>query len=130
MAKGLGLAPNLVIDQHFRRRDRLGRLLTALSYNPGPLGVGIDEDTAAIFEGDGTLRVLGSGGVTVIDASGMRFTDSHTAGREQPLAMLGLKLDFLTAGCRYDLTRRAGIPPPRAEAGSFEPLAEPVESLS
>ena len=130
MAKGLGLAPNLVIDQHFRRRDRLGRLLTALSYNPGPLGVGIDEDTAAIFEGDGTMRVLGSGGVTVIDASDMRFTDSHTASRDQPLAMLGLKLDFLTAGCRYDLNRRAGIPPSRAEAGSFESLAEPVESLS
>jgi cyanophycinase len=130
MAKGLGLAPNLVIDQHFRRRDRLGRLLTALSYNPGPLGVGIDEDTAAIFEGDGTMRVLGSGGVTVIDASGMRFTDSHTASRDQPLALLGLKLDFLTAGCRYDLNRRAGIPPSRAEAGSFDSAYEPVESLS
>jgi cyanophycinase len=130
MAKGLGLAPNLVIDQHFRRRDRLGRLLTALSYNPGPLGVGIDEDTAAVFEGDGTMRVIGSGGVTVIDAADMRFTDSHMASRDQPLAMLGLKLDFLTAGCRYDLNRRAGIPPSRAEAGSFESMAEPVESLS
>jgi cyanophycinase len=134
MAKGLGLAPNLVIDQHFRRRDRLGRLLTALSYNPGPLGVGIDEDTAAVFEGDGTLRVLGSGAVTVIDASGMRFTDSHMASRDQPLAMLGLKLDFLTTGCRYDLNRRAGIPPSGAPAstpdtGSFEADYEPVESL-
>jgi len=48
LAPGLGLAPDLVIDQHFRRRDRLGRLLTALSYNPGLLGVGIDEDTAAV----------------------------------------------------------------------------------
>ena len=129
MAKGRGLASNMGIDQHFRRRDRLGRLLTALSYNPGPLGVGIDEDTAAIFEGDGTLRVLGSGAVTVIDAAGMRFTDSHMASRDQPLAMLGLKLDFLTAGCRYDLKRRAGIPPSGAEAGSFETVAEPVESL-
>jgi cyanophycinase len=127
MAKGLGLAPHLVIDQHFRRRDRLGRLLTALSYNPAPLGVGIDEDTAAIIEGD-TLRVLGSGAVTVIDASGMRFTDSHTAVRDQPLAMLGLKLDFLTTGCRYDLARRAGIAPSRSEAGRES--YEPVESLS
>ena len=59
LAKGLGLAPDLVIDQHFRRRDRLGRLLTALSYNPAPLGVGIDEDTAAIISGNGELSVLG-----------------------------------------------------------------------
>jgi len=115
MAKGLGLAPHLVIDQHFRRRDRLGRLLTALSYNPEPLGVGIDEDTAAILEGDGIMRVLGSGAVTVVDASGMRFTDSHMADRDQPLAMLGLKLDFLTTGCRYDLNRRCGIPPAQGE---------------
>jgi len=123
MAKGLGLAPHLVIDQHFRRRDRLGRLLTALSYNPEPLGVGIDEDTAAILEGDGTMRVLGSGAVTVVDASGMRFTDSHMADRDQPLAMLGLKLDFLTTGCRYDLNRRCGIPPAPGEvkrSGDFE----------
>ncbi|HEX3532082.1 MAG TPA: cyanophycinase [Thermoanaerobaculia bacterium] len=137
MAKGLGLAPHLVIDQHFRRRDRLGRLLTALSYNPEPLGVGIDEDTAAILEGDGIMRVLGSGAVTVVDASGMRFTDSHMADRDQPLAMLGLKLDFLTTGCRYDLNRRYGIPPAQGEvkrSGDFETsdvakIADTVESL-
>ena len=114
MAKGLGLAPGLIIDQHFRRRDRLGRLVTALSYNPGPLGVGVDEDTALIIEPDGTLAVLGSGAVTVVDASGMRFTDSYAVQREQPVAMLGLRLDFLTSGCRYDLRHRAALPPLRA----------------
>jgi cyanophycinase len=135
MAKGLGLAPNLVIDQHFRRRDRLGRLLTALSYNPAPLGIGIDEDTAAIIEGDGTLGVLGSGAVTVIDASRLRYTDSHMAHRDQPLAMLGLKLDFLTTGCRYDLERRVGIPPAQGQTGresaaEYESSDLAVESLS
>jgi cyanophycinase len=112
LAKGLGLAPDLVIDQHFRRRDRLGRLLTALSYNPAPLGVGIDEDTAAIISGDGELAVLGAGAVMVVVASGMRLTDSHAIHRGQPIAMMGLKLDFLTTGCRYDLKTRAGIAPP------------------
>lgn len=111
MAKGLGLAPDLVIDQHFRQRDRLGRLATALSYNPGPLGIGVDEDTAAVIDGDGVLRVLGSGAVTVLDASGLRYTDSPEVRRGQPLALLGLKLDFLTTGCRYDLRRRVGLSP-------------------
>jgi hypothetical protein len=53
----------------------------------------------------------------------MRFTDSHMADRDQPLAMLGLKLDFLTTGCRYDLNRRCGIPPAQGEvkrSGDFE----------
>jgi cyanophycinase len=112
LAKGLGLAPDLIIDQHFRRRDRLGRLLTALSYNPAPLGIGIDEDTAAIISGNGELSVLGAGAVMVVDASGMRFTDSHAIHRGQPVAMMGLKLDFLTTGCRYDLKSRQGITPP------------------
>ncbi|HUQ16020.1 MAG TPA: cyanophycinase, partial [Gemmatimonadales bacterium] len=110
MGKGLGLAPELVIDQHFRQRDRLGRLVTALSYNPGPLGVGVDEDTAAVIH-DGELRVIGSGAVTVLDASAVRYTDCSEVRRGQALSMLGLKLDFLTSGCRYDLQRRVGLPP-------------------
>jgi cyanophycinase len=128
MAQGLGLAPNMVVDQHFRRRDRMGRLLTALSYNPGPLGVGVDEDTAALIHGDGTLSVLGSGAVVVVDASGMRFTDSHAVHRGQPVAMLGLKVDFLTTGCRYDLKRRVGIVP--AAAGSPAEVREAVSAGS
>jgi cyanophycinase len=135
MAQGLGFAPNLIIDQHFRRRDRLGRLLTALSYNPEPLGLGIDEDTAAVIDGDGLLRVLGSGAVTVVDASALRYTSSHSTHRGQPIALLGLKLDVLTAGCRYDLERRVGLVPDPS-AASYEALeiqygpGEPVESWS
>lgn len=110
MAKGLGLARDLIIDQHFRRRDRLGRLLTALSYNPESLGLGIDEDTAAVIDGR-EMHVIGSGAVTVVDASGIRYTDSHATHRGQPIALLGLKIDFLTAGCRYDLEQRAGLIP-------------------
>lgn len=131
MAQGLGLAPDLVVDQHFRRRDRLGRLLTALSYNPEPLGLGVDEDTAAIIDADGVLSVLGSGAVTVVDASGMRFTDSHSVHRGQPVAMLGLKVDFLTSGCRYDLKRRAGLAPlqPEPEKDEAEAVSIEIESF-
>ena len=135
LAKGLGLAPNMIIDQHFRRRDRLGRLLTALSYNPEPLGVGIDEDTAAIIEGD-VLRVVGSGAVTIVDASGMTFTNSYATTRGQAVAMLGLKLDVLTAGCRYDLVHRRGLSPATAATATVkveeteELVAAPADAAS
>jgi cyanophycinase len=125
MAQGLGFAPDLVIDQHFRRRDRMGRLITALSYNPEPLGVGVDEDTAAMIDASGVLTVLGSGAVTVVDASGLRFTDSHAVHRGQPVAMLGLKVDFLTSGCRYDLGKRAAVAPLSSER--FNTAAEALE---
>ncbi len=49
LAPGLGLTNRFVIDQHFRQRDRLGRLLTALAYNPFAVGIGLDEDTAAFI---------------------------------------------------------------------------------
>jgi cyanophycinase len=119
MAQGLGFTPDLIVDQHFRRRDRMGRLITALSYNPEPLGVGVDEDTAAMIDADGVLTVLGSGAVTVVDASGLRFTDSHAVHRGQPVAMLGLKVDFLTSGCRYDTSRRAGLTPEGSAAADL-----------
>lgn len=124
MAQGLGFTPDLVVDQHFRRRDRMGRLVTALSYNPEPLGVGVDEDTAALIEPEGVMTVIGRGAVTVVDASGLRFTDSHSIHRGQPVAMLGLRVDFLTPGCRYDLRRRAALAPAGPEAS--EPSAEAV----
>lgn len=111
MARGLGLAPELVIDQHFRRRDRLGRLLASLSSNPSLLGVGIDEDTAAIIDGDGLLHVLGSGAVLVVDAAGIRYTSAPSARPQDPIALLGLRADFLVSGCTYDLKNRRGISP-------------------
>src|SRR5690606_31167736 len=67
LAPGLGLTNRFVIDQHFRQRDRLGRLVAALAYNPFAIGIGLDEDTAAFIGPDDTLEVEGSGSVTIVD---------------------------------------------------------------
>ena len=72
MAPGFGLTRDIIIDQHFRQRDRLGRLLTALSYNPALLGLGVDEDTAAFISPDDEIDVMGTSAVTVIDTSDVR----------------------------------------------------------
>ena len=68
LATGLGLAPRLVIDQHFRERRRQGRLLAAVALTPGAAGVGVDENTAAFLAPDGTMEVVGAGSVTVVRA--------------------------------------------------------------
>jgi cyanophycinase len=60
LAPGLGLTNRFVIDQHFRERDRFGRLLTALAYNPFAVGVGLDEDTAAFIGPSNLLEVEGA----------------------------------------------------------------------
>ncbi len=108
---GLGLTQKIVFDQHFRQRDRLGRLLYAVSARPGLLGVGVDEDTAAIVEADARITVVGSGGVTIADGGQITETDVADIEKKMPIAVSGLILHILTEGCVYDLaTRQAVIP--------------------
>lgn len=106
MAPGLGLTNRVVIDQHFRQRDRLGRLLTALAYNPFAIGLGLDEDTAAFIAPDGAIEVVGSGAITVIDPSGIDFSSMDLASRNDPVCLIGVKLHILIEGATYNLTTR------------------------
>ena len=110
LAPGLGLLPWAVVDQHFRQRDRLGRLLSALAYNPRPVGIGLDEDTAAFVGPDETLEVRGSGGITIVDASEVEFTSMDSANRHDPVTVIGVRLHVLTAGATYDARTRRAFP--------------------
>jgi cyanophycinase len=106
LAPGLGLTNRFVIDQHFRQRDRLGRLLAALAYNPFAIGIGLDEDTAAFIGPDNTLEVEGSGSVSVVDAGNLDFSSMAEAGEDQPVCMLGLTMHILLAGATFNLVTR------------------------
>ncbi|WP_120634251.1 cyanophycinase [Ruegeria sp. EL01] len=111
LAPGMGLTNAVIIDQHFTQRNRLGRLLTASSFNPFLIGLGIDEDTAAFIGSDNIVEVVGSGTVTVVDASHLTHSSMWDARRGEALSLLGLRLDVLGEGCRYDLTARQAYPP-------------------
>ena len=111
LAPGIGLTNAVIIDQHFTQRNRLGRLLTASSFNPFLIGLGIDEDTAAFIDPDNVLEVVGSGTVTVIDASQLTHSSMWDAKPGEALSLIGLRLDVLSEGCRYDLKARIGYPP-------------------
>ncbi|HEX3846009.1 MAG TPA: cyanophycinase [Steroidobacteraceae bacterium] len=106
LAPGLGLTNRFIIDQHFRQRDRLGRLITALAYNPFAVGIGLDEDTAAFIGPGDTLEVEGSGGATVVDAADASFSSIGEVSDGQPVCVLGLRLHILVAGATFDLTTR------------------------
>lgn len=108
LAPGLGLTNRFVIDQHFRQRDRLGRLVAALAYNPFAIGIGLDEDTAAFIGPDNTLEVEGSGAVTVVDADELTFSSMADVREDEPVCLLGLKVHILVAGATFNLhTRKA-----------------------
>ncbi len=108
---GLGLTEHFAIDQHFRQRDRLGRLLYVITTMPGLVGLGIDEDTAAVIEDDESITVYGSGAVTIVDGSGITATDAAEIENGGPLAVADIHLHILTSGCTFDLrTRKVSIP--------------------
>ena len=103
MAKGLNIIPGVLVDQHFYNRNRLARLLSAVCVHPELLGIGIDEDTCALFESDGVIQIIGKGAVTIVDARKMSYSNQDKATGSQPLSMHNLKLHILSYGDRYDL---------------------------
>ena len=103
MAKGLDIIPGVLVDQHFYNRNRLARLLSAICAHPNLLGIGIDEDTCAMFESDGMIQVIGRGAVTIVDARAMSYSNHKKASGSEPLSMHNLKLHVLSYGDRFDL---------------------------
>jgi cyanophycinase len=106
LADGLGILPELLVDQHFHNRNRMARLLSAIAAYPDKLGVGIDEDTCMAVDGDGTFQVLGKGTVTVIDPGHLSRTNYPRLEPTAPLSLHNLKLHVLSQGDRYDYKHR------------------------
>ncbi len=111
LSPGLGLTNRVVIDQHFRQRDRLGRLLTALAYNPFAIGLGLDEDTAAFIGPDNTLEVVGSGAITVVDPAEVEFSSMDQVEKDDPVCLIGVRLHVLVRGATFDLHLRKAYAP-------------------
>ncbi|NDW23171.1 cyanophycinase [Alteromonas hispanica] len=106
LAPGMGLINTIVLDQHFNQRNRLSRLLSAVSYNPFLIGVGLDEDTAAFITPDNEFTVVGSGAVTVVDPSNIEYSSMAEARTGDALTLLNLKVHILASGARYNITDR------------------------
>ncbi len=117
LAPGLGLTNRVIIDQHFRQRDRLGRLLTALAYNPFAIGIGLDEDTCAVISPANRIEVVGFGAVTVVDAAEVSYSTMGRVFDGDPISLIGVRLHVLVDGGCFDLeskTASAALEGPRA----------------
>lgn len=124
IAAGLGVLPNVIVDQHFQQRNRLGRLLSLIAQNPSLLGLGVDEDTAGVVGPDHVMEVIGRGSITVVDGAGAE-TDAWDVRGHRPVMLSGVVLHSLPAGYRFDLRRRHRIATPALKAlpGGGEALA-------
>ena len=98
--------PDVVVDQHFLRRQRQNRLLSVVLENPSVLGIGVDEETAIWVRPDGTLQVLGESGVMVFDAKGAAISRQPRPTGQDLLGVRSLSLHLLLPGDTFDLSSR------------------------
>lgn len=108
MAPGLGLIRDMIIDQHFAERGRIGRLLGAVALNPRILGVGIDEDTAIVVK-NRQFCVLGRGAVYVIEGAGVTSSNISEGEEKRTLSMFDVRLHVLSSGDCFDLDQRRPV---------------------
>jgi cyanophycinase len=106
LSPGLGFLKNIIIDQHFSERGRISRLITAVSYNPYNLGVGIDENTAIVLDGNGVLEVFGQGSATIIDGSQITFNEIAEVSDNEAFSVCGIQFHVLRDGLIYDYLER------------------------
>jgi cyanophycinase len=106
MTVGLGIVPEVIVDQHFHNRNRMARLMSAIASHPDRLGIGIDEDTCALFENGGVFQVIGKGTVTVVDPGEVSYSNFPVVGSTEPLSIHNLRVHILSHGDRYDFHHR------------------------
>ena len=111
LSPGLGFLKNIIIDQHFSERGRISRLITAVSYNPYNLGIGIDENTAIILDGKGVLEVFGQGSTTIVDGSEITFNEIAEVADNEAFSICGVQFHVLRDGLVYNYLDRHPIQP-------------------
>lgn len=111
LSPGLGLTNRLVIDQHFRQRDRIGRLMAAVALNPFLLGAGVDEDTALILDADNMAEVIGRHSVTFVDGTEISYSDIYQAKQHGSVAIHNARIHVLTHGQQFDAVARRPLLP-------------------
>lgn len=103
---GLGFIKDVIIDSHFEKRGRFGRLAQAVISNPGCIGIGLGEDTGVLITEGNNMEVIGSGPVVVIDGHEIGFTNIADIPMGTPISAEHMVVHFLTKGNCYDVLER------------------------
>jgi cyanophycinase len=110
MTSGLGLIDSVIIDSHFEKRGRFGRLAQAVAANPGRIGVGLGEDTGMIITKGNCMEAIGSGLVVIVDGQDIVHLNLADIPEGNPISMENLRVHFCAHGNGYLLDERKFIP--------------------
>ncbi|MCP0912980.1 MULTISPECIES: cyanophycinase [Legionella] len=103
---GLGFLPNCIIDTHFIKRGRFGRLAHAIIMNPEKLGIGLGEDTALIIKNGTDTECRGSGMVVIIDGREICQTNITSVSEGEAVFVENLRVHLLVKGCQFSMETR------------------------
>ena len=104
MKTGLGLIPELIIDTHFVRRGRFGRLAEAVAVHPQCVGIGLAEDTGVIIEDGDHFTVIGSGMAIVMDPRGITHNNHSVLKDGTLMSMTNLTTHLLSNSDKFRLS--------------------------
>lgn len=106
MVKGMEFIPSLIIDSHFIRRGRFGRLAEAVAKFPNLLGIGLAEDTGLVIKACNSIEIIGSGMVILFDGSKLTHNNENLLNLDTPMTMTHLITHVLSNGDGYEIDNR------------------------
>ncbi|MBL0144575.1 MAG: cyanophycinase [Chitinophagaceae bacterium] len=111
LSTGLAFVDDVIIDSHFEKRGRFGRLAQAVATNPSCIGIGLGEDTGMIITQSGNkMEAIGSGCVIIIDGHDIQFTNIADIPDGSPYSIEGLKVHICERGNGFLIKERKFIP--------------------
>ena len=123
MGRGMGFIPNFIIDSHFIRRGRFGRLAEAVARFPLKIGIGLAEDTGLVIKNRNNCEVIGSGMVILFDPRRLIHNNREAVPEGSPMSITNLKVHILAHGDKLDIKeKRIHISPIYLEMTDAETL--------
>lgn len=107
---GLGFLNNVIIDSHFEKRGRFGRLAQAVAGNPGCIGIGLGEDTGMLITEGNKMEAIGSGLVVIVDGHEILHSNIADIPDGNPISIENLKVHFCEKGNGYLIKERKYLP--------------------
>jgi cyanophycinase len=111
---GLAFIKDVIIDSHFDKRGRFGRLAQAVSSNPSCIGIGLGEDTGVLITDNNHLEAIGSGLVVIVDGHDIHHSNIADLAEGSPISIENLIVHVMTRGNAYDLRERKFMPEMKA----------------
>ncbi|MFC1886408.1 cyanophycinase [Thermodesulfobacteriota bacterium] len=117
---GFGFVENIVFDTHFMARGRIGRLVQIVTTNPSCIGVGIGEDSGVVLKGDGTVEVIGTGQVIIVDGCDIVHSNIMDIEPGGPIAVENVRIHSLVDGYGYNFKKRRFLIPSNNEPENID----------